>query len=720
MITCGGAVLFCEQPCAAQTTSDGDDYGAIVVTAQRRPERAEDVPISLTAISGADLERMQATDMAGLGKVVPSLVMSRTSVFTQPFLRGVGKRSNLGVENGVATYVDGVYLASSISALLDLRGIERVEVLNGPQGTLFGRNATGGVIQVVTRDPTVGASGELTLNAGTYGYLRGDAYLTAGNDRIAGNLAVSLSRNGGYGTNQYNGRSDESAVDHSFVARSKWTWRPEGPLKLTLAADYQDLDQDWPLYPAPGYPAIGQPDESGFHDGDHDTPNRFRFRYGGISLQADVAIGTMNLMSLSALRRMNARWSLDLDTGPEPMSSAVPVARQDQFSQEFQLQSSEASPVQWVTGLYYIHLDEQYDPTTSYYGGSYSGLIGGRIRQTLFSTGFTSSYAAYGQATVPIGQSTKLALGLRYTSEDRSVRANAERQFDSAPFIRPIPGLPLLTAEPLRNSDTFSELTWRASLDRHFSDGLMGYLAVSRGFQSGGWNLQTPQNPAFGPERLDDFEAGLKFVDRSRRFRADANIFYYDYSDLQVSALTPIGQATTNAASAEIFGIELQLDARVRPNTHLNFGTQLLRARFKRFPNATCSNFGAGGALPYSAVTCDVSGNDLPFAPKAKFNLGGTHQISLSGAGTLLLSGNLAYNSGYFAEPDNVVRQDHFATADLSLEWRPVRHGPSVRLWVLNLTNAHYFDALATVQTLGVLYNPAAPRRLGASIGYEF
>jgi iron complex outermembrane receptor protein len=158
-----------EQPSAAQTAPSDDDRAQIVVTAQRRPERSQDVPISLTAKSGEQLERMQATDTTGLDKVVPSLVMTRTSVFTQPFLRGVGKRSNLGVENSVATYVDGVYLASPISALLDLRGIDRIEVLNGPQGTLFGRNATGGVIQVITRDPTAEASGEAQLEAGSYG-----------------------------------------------------------------------------------------------------------------------------------------------------------------------------------------------------------------------------------------------------------------------------------------------------------------------------------------------------------------------------------------------------------------------------------------------------------------------------------------------------------------------------------------------------------------------
>lgn len=628
-----GVWLVCEQPSEAQTSPAENDHDEILITAQRRSERPEVVPISLTAKTGEDLKRMQATDMAGLGKVVPSLQMTRTGAFTQPYLRGVGKRSTLGVENSVATYVDGVYLASSIGALLDLRGIERIEVLNGPQGTLFGRNATGGVIQIITRDPSAEASGEAELHAGTYGYLRGDAYVTGGNDRVAGNLAVSLSHNGGYGTNLFTGKTDQGEVDHSFVARSKWIWRPATSLKLTFAGDYQDIDQDFSFRPVAGFPPIGQPRVQNFRDGDQDAPSRYRLRYGGVSIKADAELGSMTFMSMSALRQMHARYGADLDQGPHALWSGSPNAEQKQFSQEFQLQSNESSRIRWTAGLYYIHIEEQYDPTPFFYGGSYSAQLGGRIQQTLFDEGYASSYAAYGQGTLPIGQATRLTLGLRYTIENRSVEANGERVFDNPPFVRPIPGLPLLIEEPFRNSRSFRELTWRASLDRHFSDQVMGYLMASRGFQSGGWNLQTPQNAAFGPERLDDFEAGLKFVDRSRRIRADASIFYYDYSDLQVSIVTPIGSTTTNAASAETYGMELQLDGRLSQRTTFTLGAQVLRARFKRFPNATCTDFSAAAAIPYTPISCDVTGNRLPMPPNSSSMPAQAIRSTLAGSG---------------------------------------------------------------------------------------
>ena len=715
-----GLAIICEHPCAAQTAPAEDGIETIVVTAQRRPERPEDVPISLTVRSGEQLKQMQATDMAGLGKVVPSLNMMRTGAFTQPYLRGVGKRSTLGVENSVATYVDGVYIASAIGALRDLRGIARIEVLNGPQGTLFGRNTTGGVIQVVTRDPGPATVVEAELHAGTYEFLRADAFVSGGNDRIAGNLSMSLSHNGGYGTNFFSGKDELGEVDHSFVARSKWIWRPSGALKLTVAGDYQDSDHDFSYRTVAGYPSIGQPRVQDFHDGDQDTFNRHRFRYGGTSLKAEADLGPVTVMSLSAWRRMRARSDVDSDRGPLALLSASPVDKQDQLSQEFQLQSPESSRLKWVAGLYYVRIEEQYDPTNFLYGGAYSERLGGRLSQTLFSRGKAESYAAYAQGSLPIGQSTHLTLGLRYTIEHRSVRARGEQTFDNAPFVRPIPGLPLLSEEPLRERKSFGELTWRASLDRQFSDAVMGYVSLSRGFQSGGWNLQTPQIPAFDPERLDDFEAGLKYLDGSQRFSADASVFYYDYSDIQVSAITPIGAATANAAAGQVYGLELQLGARLNAGTDFTIGLQWLKTRYTSFPNASCTNYAPNPVNPLAPMVCDATGNFFPYAPKLKFNAGANHELSMGRIGTLLLSANLAYNSGFFSEPDNVVKQKAYATVDASAEWRPSRPGPSVKLWVLNLTNADYVTSLATMPTVGVFQSPAAPRRFGATIAFAY
>jgi len=349
------------------------------------------------------------------------------------------------------------------------------------------------------------------------------------------------------------------------------------------------------------------------------------FKYGGLSLNAEAELGSISLISLTALRRMHARYHADLDLGPEPLLTGDPIAEQDQFSQELQLRSGEGLPIRWVAGLYYIGLSERYDPTTFTYGGGYSAFVAGRSFQSIEDEGKVASYAAYGQASLPLGKSTRLTAGLRYT-----------------------------------------------------------------------------------------------FKYASGRLRADAAFFYYDYRDLQVSAFTAIGSVTANATSADIYGIDLQLGGRLGDATDLTLGAQWLHARFDRFDNATCTDYSQDAPVPYLPVKCDATGNRLPFAPKFKANLGATRRFGLGKSGTLLLAGNLAYNDGYYSEADNVVRQDAYATVDISAEWRPAGRGPSVKLWVLNLTGAHYSGTLVTFPTTGVLQRPADPRRFGASVAYGF
>jgi hypothetical protein len=256
----------------------------------------------------------------------------------------------------------------------------------------------------------------------------------------------------------YSGETDLGEVDHSLAARSKWVWRPDAALTLTLAGDYQDIGQNYSNVPVEGYTPIGRPRVEDFFDRDQDATPGYRFQYGGLSLRADAELGTLSLTSLTAVRAMDARYGVDLDLGPQPLFSGHATAEQDQLSQEVQLHSADGSALQWVAGLYFIRVDERYEPTTFSYGGSYSARLGGRTGQALFSRGVASSYAAYGQGTAPLGASTRLTLGLRYTIEERSVRAIGEQVFTSPPVVRPIPGCrsqaspPSPTTRPSTNS----------------------------------------------------------------------------------------------------------------------------------------------------------------------------------------------------------------------------------------------------------------------------
>jgi outer membrane receptor protein involved in Fe transport len=243
-------------------------------------------------------------------------------------------------------------------------------------------------------------------------------------------------------------------------------------------------------------------------------------------------------------------------------------------------------------------------------------------------------------------------------------------------------------------------LTWRASLDHDLSDEVMGYLAASRGFQAGAGTCRRPE-PAFGPETLDDFEAGLKYADRSGRVSADASVFYYDYSDLQVSGAhcdrpgddeCHVRRDSTGSSCSSTRG------SADRPTSTL--GAQLSR----RASGASPTRPAPITTPPRRALLRDHLRRDRePASVRARAQVQRRVRPTRSrwaAAALLRLSANLAYNSGYFAEPDNVVRQGSFATVDASAEWRPVRRGPSVRLWVLNLTDAYHYNALATVATV--------------------
>ena len=505
---------------------------------------------------------------------------------------------------------------------------------------------------------------------------------------------MSLSRNGGYGTNLYTGKNDQGEVDHSLVARSKWIWRPATSLKLTLAADYQDLDQDFSYRPGGRISAdrpAPRPGLSRRRPGCAEPlplPLRRRLDQGGCrDREPDLHEPERAAPDARALRRRPRPGTASPCGRPFPPPSRSNSARNSSCNR-----ASRRASDGWRASTTSASTSSTTQPS--------SAMAAAIRRCSAAASGRPCSPAERHRPTpptarrpLPIGQATRLTLGLRYTIEHRSVRANGERLFDNAPFVRPIPGLPLLTEAPFRNSDTFRELTWRASLDRHFSDEVMGYVSASRGFQSGGWNLQTPQNPAFGPETLDDFEAGLKYADRSRRFRADANVFYYDYSDLQVSAITPIGQRRPTPPRPSSMGWSCSSTRELGRETDVTLGAaaaagavqalsqrdlhQFQRRRGRSLcadhpatsPATACRSRPSSSSM--SAPTTASAGQDRHLAAERKPGLQfrlfrGTRQCRAAGS---------------------------FATVDASAEWRPSRRGPSVRLWVLNLTDAHYYDA---------------------------
>ena len=426
-----------------------------------------------------------------------------------PRIRGIGDSViGAGFEGGVATYIDGVYMAAAPAALLSLNNIEQIEVLKGPQGTLFGRNATGGLIQITTREPQDAFSGNVDVGYGNYQTSTADTYVTGAlGNGLAADFAGRVTTQGrGFGVNEFNGLQ-VNRVNDDVALRSSLLYRPADDTKIRIIADYEQNDGSvyGAVHLAPGTsaPFPQQPLSPWNVDSDDQPVNHLRS--GGISGRLDQSLGFAELTSITAYRRDDSLVGFDADGTSTPAQNAVVNQQDNQFSQELQLASNKASTIKWVGGLYYFLANSRYDPSQVTLFGSLqpptpAGPIGG---VDIYSRLKTDALAAYSQATAPIADDTNLTLGIRYNTEEHSISSNETFDFAGGPS-----GVPAAPIAP--QSKRFSQPTWRVSLDHRFSPEVMTYASYNRGFKSGGFNGQLPTDPAFAPETLDAYEMGVK------------------------------------------------------------------------------------------------------------------------------------------------------------------------------------------------------------------
>ena len=696
---------------APAAVAEDASIGDIVVTAQRRSERLQEVPIAITAVTSARLAASNVTTTAALLNVTPALTFSNVNGYLQPRLRGVGNSSSgAAVENSIATYVDGVYISSATGALLDLNNIERVEILKGPQGTLFGRNATGGLIQVVTRDPASTFSGNATIGYGNYETVRGNAYVTGPiTDTLAADLAVSGTHQGkGFGRNLVIG-GDANRLMHDATIRSKFMWKPGTSTTVRLALDYNNNLSSYPtinLLPGAASPdyrdAAGVPIRVPHGPWDVVTNRNARqsLKAFGTSLNIQQDIGDLTLTSISAFRRTISDKTFDSDYSPAT-ANVIHFRQSDrQYSQELQLASNNG-PLKWVAGLYYFRLDSAYAPFETFIGQPITRI------NTLRDDLKNESFAAYAQGTYELLPRTNLTLGLRYTTERRTIVGSitALTTATGATTVTPIP------------SDGFRRniATWRIALDHKFADDVMGYVSWNRGFKSGGFNSSAPTTPSYQPERLDAYEVGLKsqLFDRTLLFNAAA--FYYDYKDVQVNSLLGAIGIIYNGAAARVYGLDVDGELRLSSDLSFTFGMTLLDDKFTSFPAAVIGMLRPDGT--YSTSLGSAAGNRLPFAPDATIAAGLLYRTRIADGETQFAL-NEVFNSGYRTQADNVLRQGSFHMLGASAAWTDPAGTFTVRAFVNNLANE-------AVRGYAVISNKAAgtylpPRTYGGSISVRF
>jgi iron complex outermembrane receptor protein len=694
---------------SSQTTEASGDSNAlqeIVVSAEKRTANLQDTPITVSAFDASALQTAGVTSSADLGMLTPGLEFGNQFGYGQPHLRGIGTVANgPGVENPVALYVDGVYLGPMAGSTLSLNSIQDVEVLKGPQGTLFGRNATGGLIQVTTKDPQQAFGGTFGVGYGNYNTWGSDLYVTGGvTDAIAGNLAVHFSNQStGYGTNAFNGL--EVNKNQDLAARTKWTFSPDEATEFKFIGDYERSTSIPALPPAPGTTPLGGPPYTGHPQGldGYFQPHGVN-EGGGASLQAQHQFGFGQLVSITSYRKSSMDQAFDgsLVTDPDFALNIEIWDKHSQFTQEFQLSSLSDSSIKWIVGLYFYDADGQYAPIA---------LTGGLLFPATFANTFSDqkdlSVAGYGQATKEIFDATNLTLGMRYTWEQRKFSNYEVVGFEGAGPEAFDGGAATVH---------YTKPTWRASLDHRFSDALLAYVSYNRGFKSGGFNDDLVPTTVYKPETLDAYELGAKMDLMNRRLRVDASTFLYSYQNIQAITYPAGLELIYNGAKAKLYGLDLAIDAKLMTGLTLSTGLELLHSQFTSFPNADFSTPAPGGGTNFG--TFDATGKHLAQAPGVTYDLTLNYTLPTV-IGQVAATATYAYNSGWYCDPDNRLHQGAYNLVNANMAWTSLSGLYKASIWGKNLSNTQYLTALAS-QGNGDYSVYAPPRTYGFNVERRF
>ncbi len=708
---------------AQSTNATGDQADSaladIVVTAQKRAENLQKVPIVITTVEPSRLAEAGVRTTQELNVVVPG-VNFRTSLGAfQPFVRGIGT-SAATVESPVGLYIDGVYFPQQREGLRDLTDVTQLAVLKGPQGTLFGRNATGGVVQITTRTPSQDPEAEIRLSYSNYETIDASTYVGGGVGPIAASVALAYSTQGdGWGTNSVTG-TDTYRLYHAFSVRSKLVFDPGEDTRLVISGDFMDRKESrapWlkPYEDTTTLPRIAPaPNGGSAWDAGLAVDSLNRTKAGGTSLTLTHDFGGSELTSISAYRKGKFTGVFDNTAGAIRGQDFLFIVPFKSFSQELQIASQPGGPLTWTAGVYYFHNDNRNDPVFLNLSGPLSPLPTTPGRITISSRELTESIAGFAQATINVLDTTRLTVGARYTYEKRKFNGQQDVTLNNGTFI---PGA------LIRGKVSTDRPSWRVSVEHDFSERVMGYLSFNQSFKSGGFSLNSPTAPAYDPETLKAFEAGIKseLFDRTVRFNAAA--FYYDYTDVQVNQYLNAVNVLTNGAKAEIYGVDVDFEVHPTSALTLRASAALLHSEFTDYRNAAfwtprldANGIPNGGLV---ATTGDATGNKLPYATPTALSISANYVIP-SPVGEFEIAVADSYSSGFATEADNVIKQPSYHLANASLTWTSKKDNLSLRAWIANIFNeAVISQGAGNAPGYQVSYsNP--PRTFGLTLGYKY
>lgn len=680
---------------SADLSSDGD----IVVTAQKRSELLSKTPISMSALSGDQLQSRNLTSVQDLSGTIPNLNISNYGGSSSVNIRGVGRPSaSPGGEAATAIHLNSVFLSRPFEATGSFLDLERVELLRGPQGTLYGRNATGGTLNLVTARPKDRFEGYAQVSAGNYDYVHTEAVLSGpiAGDVLLARVAFSTDDRDGFSRNLFDGRRYDDM--HAQTVRGTLVFAPSDDVSFTLVGDYhREHDGNYATH----FLGVGVPgtlptgvlaggatvplDASGAAINPRllniDSRPRNRRQYGGIMLDGSIALNpNLTVKTLSSYRRARYTFTGDFDgtTASFPSNDArfnyVQGERVRQFSQELQL-NGDYDSLKFIAGLYY--LDQKLDPAFYDFGFYPAATPFGLLAS---GKAGIKAYAAFGQATYKITDRLGLTVGIRYSEEKRTVDENWTSGGVQlvGTFLDPCATLPGFVCAQ-KGSAKFNSLTPKFGLDFQVTPDLMLYASASKGFRSGGFSVGDLK-PPFEPETLWAYEAGIKGKAGNGILSGSLSAFHYDYSNLQITQIVNGYSSTVNAATSKVDGLELETTLRPIDGLSISNAFSYLRSRFKHFDIAD-------PAFPELGVQ-DLSGNRLPFAPKFTNSLSISYEILLGGF-TLRPLGEWNWRDRIFFTEFNSTNamQPKASLFNTMLRLSPEVGRWYAEIWAKNLTN---------------------------------
>ncbi len=697
--TCVGLfiALGLAAPASAQTDKPvsaepgASDSGDIVVTARKRSERLQDTPISITAVTAEAMERKGIKDIADISRQTPGLQygdfgdmkLSPTS------LRGVvGGSGSAGADPAVGYYVDEIYQAQGPGADLDLYDIARVEVLRGPQGTLFGRNTIGGVISITTQRPSDTFAASATADIGNYNALRLGASISGPimPGVVFAKIAAIRDVNGGY---DHNVLLDRDVNNHrSWAVRGQLLFDIASTTSLLVTASYRKADQEQLVFEtrrynmaadlpqalvAAGLPLNTDPFDRKVYS---DSRNQERLRAWDVSATFKTRIGRLGITNIFSYHDHDYFSRADTDRSPLRMLYDGDPEKVWRWSEELRVDLS-TGPIDWLAGLYYFRQNSRNQSFVEIGADLASAL--GDPALTGIRTGSdgdldTTSKAAFLSVTWKVAPRLDVTVGGRYTSDHKAIH------YVQRDVINLLGG-----NTDIRTHGSWDQFTPNANIRYRFSPTVMVYATASKGFKSGGFNdaLGSADGIAFGPEALWNYELGLKTELFDRRLVVNTALYYMDWSRIQLSddnPATPVyDPIILNAGKAHSKGIEVEVTARPTDRWTLGGNLSVQDARFD------------GGHLPSGA-----SLGHIPYAPAYTADLNAEYRLPVAGLGSVALFGEYQLRGRTYlsndADPDGVVHPYGLLNLRLSLQSRDERW--RVSLWAKNLTNRTYEQRL--------------------------